>query len=310
MQLVVFQKRTLYFDSAVNLHPKVKYFGVAAGNGSEPHQSRNTSPAQDHLLRAASSMGSGAFNRLLPPGPTNSQLPVPRAPQFGLSRSKSDAAVPRREGSTGSAFASLAEAQGGSNAHTNLPVLNGPKGPPSQGGGAMPRLERTSSRVATIPTDDAVLSGLGRPATPGDSGQSEVTAAQSTCSMEEDVKRTHHAGVWRQGSLPSFEGLAGQEASSLRPGVAAGQYFGGTGSQPDLPWVTCTGIGPSGNTISGVLYRVEKGQVRIVCACHGRHLTPSEFVQHAGCGEMSNPEKAIVVGPFNVASQQSASAQA
>ena len=289
----------------------MKYFGVAAGNGSELIQSRNTSPVQDHLLRGASSMGSGAFNRLCPPGPTNSQLSVPRTPQFGPSRSKSDAAVLRREGSNGSAFASLVEAsQGGSNANASLPVINGPKGPPSQGGGAMPRLERTASRIASIPAEDAVLSGLGRPATPGESGQSDVTAAQSTCSMEEDVKRTHHAGVWRQGSLPSFEGLAGQEASSLRPGVAAGQCFGGTGSQPDLPWVTCTGMGPSGNTISGVLYRVEKGHVRIVCACHGRHLTPSEFVQHAGCGETSNPEKAIVMGPFNIASQQPTSAQA
>lgn len=118
------------------------------------------------------------------------------------------------------------------------------------------------------------------------------------------MRRGLATGMWRQGSLPSFEGIGGHEASSLRPGVAPGVHFGGTGSPPDLPWVTCNG------TISGVLYRVEKGQVRIVCACHGRHMTPAEFVQHAGCGEIPNPEKAIVVGPFTVLAQQPASAQA
>jgi hypothetical protein len=121
------------------------------------------------------------------------------------------------------------------------------------------------------------------------------------------VKRLHPTGVWRQGSLP-LDGLAGQEASSLRPGIASGQHFGGTGSPPDLPWVTCTGT--NGKNISGVLYRVEKGQVRIVCACHGRNMSPSEFVQHAGCGDMPNPEKAIVVAPFTIVTQQPASAQA
>jgi hypothetical protein len=132
----------------------------------------------------------------------------------------------------------------------------------------------------------------------------EVAVAQSTSAAEEGTRRPHPTGVWRQGSLPSFEGIDRQEASSLWPGVAPGLHFGGTGTPPDLPWVTCNG------TISGVLYRVEKGQVRIVCACHGRHMTPAEFVQHAGCGEIPNPEKAIVVGPFTLMSQQPASAQA
>jgi hypothetical protein len=201
--------------------------------------------------------------------------------------------------------------QGGAHIQgSRLVSNNGLKVPVSQGGGTMTRLERAGSRVPAMSADEAGTLVSGRPGTPGDSAQSGITATtRSASSMDED-KAFHPTGVWQQGSLPSLDGLAGEEASSLRPGFAAGQHFGGTGSPPDLPWVTCNGTGPSGKTISGVLYRVEKGQVKIVCACHGRHMSPAEFVQHAGGGEMSNPEKAIVVGPFTIPTQTAASAQA
>lgn len=180
-------------------------------------------------------------------------------------------------------------------------------GPPTHGQGNSDRVKGSSSAGGSAPRPEP---GVGRGgAAAEEEGPSvragpaaEVAAAQST--SEENVRKGQPTGVWRQGSVPSFEGMCGHEASSLRPGVAPGVQFGGTGSTPDLPWVTCNG------TISGVLYRVEKGQVRIVCACHGLHMTPAEFVQHAGCGEIPNPEKAIVVGPFTVLSQQPASAQA
>ncbi|XP_057966930.1 ninja-family protein mc410 isoform X2 [Malania oleifera] len=42
------------------------------------------------------------------------------------------------------------------------------------------------------------------------------------------------------------------------------------------------GPGPNGRTISGVTYRFNRNQVKIVCACHGSHMTPEEFIQHAG----------------------------
>lgn len=258
-------------------------------------------PSPVQTLVKANSLGSGAFNRLRAStvGPSNGS---PLVPQFGIVRSKSDAVALRREGSLGSAFASPGESPfptlGQGNNGSSQMLSERAKGPSSSAGGSATRPEPGVARGA----EEEAPSGRG-----GSGVDAEAAAAQSTSSADENlnVRRGQQpTGVWRQGSLPSFEGVGGHEASSLRPGVAPGVHFGGTGSPPELPWVTCNG------TISGVLYRVEKGQVRIVCACHGRHMTPAEFVQHAGCGEIPNPEKAIVVGPFTVLSQQPASAQA
>ncbi|KAF8388936.1 hypothetical protein HHK36_025619 [Tetracentron sinense] len=77
---------------------------------------------------------------------------------------------------------------------------------------------------------------------------------------------------------PAVEGFP-HEISAIRPGVAADVKFGGCGSYPNLPWVSTTG--PNGRTISGVTYGYSRNQMRIVCACHGSHMSPEEFVQHA-----------------------------
>ncbi|KAJ1437982.1 Jas TPL-binding domain [Sesbania bispinosa] len=67
----------------------------------------------------------------------------------------------------------------------------------------------------------------------------------------------------------------------IKPGLAADVKFGGSGSCPKLPWVSTTGSGSNGRTISGVTYRYNTNQIKIVCACHGSHMTPEEFVRHA-----------------------------
>lgn len=72
-----------------------------------------------------------------------------------------------------------------------------------------------------------------------------------------------------------------REGSAIKPGIAADLKFGGSGSYPDLPWVSTIGPGPNGKTISGVTYKYSANQVKIVCACHGSHMTHEEFVQHA-----------------------------
>lgn len=72
-----------------------------------------------------------------------------------------------------------------------------------------------------------------------------------------------------------------QASPVIRPGIAADVKFGGCGSFPNLPWVSTTGPGPNGRTISGVTYRYSATQLRIVCACHGSHLSPKEFILHA-----------------------------
>lgn len=116
-------------------------------------------------------------------------------------------------------------------------------------------------------------------------------------------------GGFHRGSTENLHVSDGftQQLVNLRPGVTPGMKFGGTGSCPDLPWVSTTGIGPNGKTVCGVLYRFSRTQVKIVCACHGKHMSPSEFVQHAGGVDDSNPEKNIVVNPFCLTSQASSS---
>ncbi|XP_030541727.1 ninja-family protein mc410 [Rhodamnia argentea] len=77
--------------------------------------------------------------------------------------------------------------------------------------------------------------------------------------------------------------------SAIKPGIAADLKFGGCGSYPNLPWVSTTGPGPNGRTISGVTYRYSPNQIKIVCACHGTHMSPDEFVRHAA-EEPANPD--------------------
>ena len=59
--------------------------------------------------------------------------------------------------------------------------------------------------------------------------------------------------------------------------------------------VTTIGDGPNGKRIEGLLYRYRKGQVSIVCICHGNFLSPAEFVKHAGGTDVANPMKHINV---------------
>lgn len=97
------------------------------------------------------------------------------------------------------------------------------------------------------------------------------------------------------------------EFPTIRPGLAADLKFGGSGSYPNLPWVSTTGPGPNGRTISGVTYRYNPTQIRIVCACHGSHMSPEEFVRHAS-EEQTSQEGDAAVSSFP-SSNPAASAQ-
>lgn len=96
----------------------------------------------------------------------------------------------------------------------------------------------------------------------------------SSIHTEGDTKSTNGIDPLRPEGFPP-------EFPAIRPGIAADLKFGGSGSSPNLPWVSTTGPGPNGKTISGVTYRYTGTQIRIVCACHGSHMSPEEFVQHA-----------------------------
>ncbi|KAH9315442.1 hypothetical protein KI387_024069, partial [Taxus chinensis] len=128
----------------------------------------------------------------------------------------------------------------------------------------------------------------------------------SSKAADDDAK---HGVTWSKENanhLPMIDILF-QEFGNLRPGIAPGLKFGGTGNSPDLPWVSTTG-GPNGKTISGAMYRYNRNQVRIVCACHGRHMSPTEFVQHANDADASNLDNNVVADSFP-AGNQATSAQ-
>ncbi|XP_047334837.1 ninja-family protein AFP3-like [Impatiens glandulifera] len=67
----------------------------------------------------------------------------------------------------------------------------------------------------------------------------------------------------------------------------------------EMPCVYTRGDGPNEKRIEGFLYKYNRGEeVKIVCVCHGSFLSPAEFVRHAGCMDVENPLKHIVVNPF------------
>lgn len=94
--------------------------------------------------------------------------------------------------------------------------------------------------------------------------------------------------------------LAQDNSSSLKSETTSSQLTGDNASLPTWHWVTTTGVGPNGITISGILSSYSSSHVRIVCICHGTQMSPAEFVQHAGSIDVSNPERSIVVNPIPV----------
>ncbi|KAM3355297.1 hypothetical protein ACQJBY_025835 [Aegilops geniculata] len=94
-------------------------------------------------------------------------------------------------------------------------------------------------------------------------------------------------------------------ASSPAPAVRAAALGFGGGQQDDsemskvreIPLVSTSGL-PNGRRIVGLLYEYSKvDEVTILCMCHGSFLTPAEFVEHAGGGQVANPLRSIFVMP-------------
>ena len=64
---------------------------------------------------------------------------------------------------------------------------------------------------------------------------------------------------------------------------------------PQMPYVSTKGN--NGKTVNGFLYRYNKSEVSIICACHGSTFSPAEFVQHAGGTDITHPLRHITVIP-------------
>lgn len=138
-------------------------------------------------------------------------------------------------------------------------------------------------------------------------GKHHVNEEGSSSMAEEDVKGSStNLRVKDAPDRSAAEGFS-LDFSSIKPGIAADVKFGGSGSCPNLPWVSTTGSGPNGKTISGVTYRFSASQIRIVCACHGTHMSPEEFVRHAN-EDPANPESGTGLATFP-SSNPAASAQ-
>lgn len=128
-----------------------------------------------------------------------------------------------------------------------------------------------------------------------------MTEETGTCSSSQKDDETRGNSIFKPKETSDQKGVEGfPEGSAIRPGVAPGMKFGGSGSCPDLPWVTATGLGPNGNTIyiSGVPYHDGSNQVRIVCACHGSHMSPEEFKLHASA-DAPNPENSSGLASYH-----------
>ncbi|KAJ0986094.1 hypothetical protein J5N97_004450 [Dioscorea zingiberensis] len=136
-------------------------------------------------------------------------------------------------------------------------------------GAASSRVLNSSSAALTYNALEAMKGGAKH------AGDSSTHQAEREGKGNSTIFRPKEAGI--QHAREDFP----HEGSAIRPGIAPNVKFGGCGSYPDLPWVSTTGSGPNGKTISGVTYKYNKDQIKIVCACHGSHMTPEEFVQHA-----------------------------
>ncbi|KAG9449182.1 hypothetical protein H6P81_009147 [Aristolochia fimbriata] len=181
------------------------------------------------------------------------------------------------------------------------------------GGNGIPNAERHEASVQVpynpveaFPSEGRLVSELAK--TAGKQRNMDEAATCSSSRAEDESKGVHAVLRPKEAAdQSSFDGFP-YEGSAIRPGIAASVKFGGCGSCPDLPWVSTTGTGPHGKTISGVTYRFGKNMIRIVCACHGTHMSPEEFVQHASA-DAPSPENNTILSSFHGSNPAASAAQ-
>ncbi|TYI22040.1 hypothetical protein ES332_A06G078400v1 [Gossypium tomentosum] len=124
-------------------------------------------------------------------------------------------------------------------------------------------------------------------------GKQHATEESSCTPVDEDVEGSSSMSLRANAPLdqPTAEGVVTLDFSTIKPGIAADLKFGGSGT------------GPHGRTISGVTYRFSANQIKIVCACHGNHMSPEEFVRHASeeCTDPDNKNRLPIFPSTNPA---------
>ncbi|CAL0318191.1 unnamed protein product [Lupinus luteus] len=134
----------------------------------------------------------------------------------------------------------------------------------------------------------------------GASSCGEARSPASNQSLQE-LQSGHDAigSLLTNENITRTSGVAEMENPSERPPPAQNiRREIGTNSLENMPCVFTKGNGPNGRRIEGILYKYGKGEeVTIMCVCHGRFLSPAEFVKHAGGGDVANPHRHIVINP-------------
>ncbi|EFJ32114.1 hypothetical protein SELMODRAFT_439999 [Selaginella moellendorffii] len=182
---------------------------------------------------------------------------------------------------------------------TSLGTFQNQTGPSAMAALATQLMRRTISDSSPVAQAQASSRDDGNPAAAAAAAAQADPATEATAraldpnATADETKQL--LGMWQLGTtvdMPAAESID-PELSSLRPGTVAGQ-IGGTGSSPDLPWVSASG--PGGKAISGVAYKLFQGQYKIVCSCHGLHMSPSDFVKHAESPDASSANGGGVKG--------------
>ncbi|OEL28827.1 Ninja-family protein 8, partial [Dichanthelium oligosanthes] len=201
------------------------------------------------------------------------------------------------------------------NAPNFRPVCTVQLRPPANGGLAVQTIS-SASQVAfgypavQLPTLETSSSwAFGAPPQVVSSFTAKDKAEQTGTKQADDGKRPQETGA---SSSAHVEDEKADRAlplmgSAIRPGIAPNVKFGGSGSYPDLPWVSTTGTGANGRTISGVTYKFGRNEVKIVCACHGTHMSPEEFMRHASADAPAQENSATL--PAFTVGNQAASAE-
>uniref|UniRef100_A0A7N0V169 Ninja-family protein n=1 Tax=Kalanchoe fedtschenkoi TaxID=63787 RepID=A0A7N0V169_KALFE len=160
----------------------------------------------------------------------------------------------------------------------------------------------SQSQGSCSESESQVVEGTGKS---GGEAKSLLLASVDQIESEQD-KEEAGAGLARCSSLGTsgmksqFNKLTVSDNGSATSESAARHVM-----MPDMPCVSTQGTGPDGKRVEGFLYRYSKSEeVRIVCVCHGRFLSPAEFVKHAGGTDVDQPLKHITVTPSATFLQQ------
>ncbi|XP_042500868.1 ninja-family protein AFP3-like [Macadamia integrifolia] len=158
----------------------------------------------------------------------------------------------------------------------------------------------TTPQVSSLGSQGSSSSGISEfesTQVQGLNGCNEAGCLGSVQSLSEQVEQKT---VMSPGATESTESKFGgvEKDRSKKSKIVRNGFEMGSNVTEEMPCVSTRGDGPNGKRIEGFLYKYRKGEeVRIVCVCHGRFLSPAEFVKHAGGGDVAHPLKHIVVNP-------------